>query len=81
MRIDREELKTFCVEKLESIEKILDETTSFTFAPMLKLRLMAKKNILKHLVDYNTCFNFANTEQLNQYIEDSADIVCGFYEH
>jgi len=78
--MNRYELKEFCVKKLESINSILEDTTSLTFAPNLKLRLMAKKNIVKHLIEYNTCFNFADIEQLNQYIEDSADIVCGFYE-
>lgn len=78
--MNRYELKEFCVKKLESIDNILENTTSFTFAPNLKLRLIAKKNIIKHLIDYNTCFNFADIEQLNQYIEDNADVVCGFYE-
>lgn len=78
--MNKYELKEFCVKKLESIDDILENTTSFTFAPNLKLRLIAKKNIIKHLIDYNTCFNFADVEQLNQYIENNADIVCGFYE-
>ena len=75
----KEELKNYCMEKLQSIESILEDT-SFTFAPTLKLRLMTKKHIIKHLVDYETCFNFANVEHLAKYIEDSANIVCGFYE-
>ena len=75
----KEELKNYCVERLQSIESILDDP-SFTFAPMLKLKLTVKKNILKHLVDYETCFNFIDIEHLSQYIEDSANIVCGFYE-
>lgn len=75
----KEELKNYCMEKLQSIESLLEDT-NFTFAPMLKLRLMAKQNIIKHLVDYETCFNFASIEHLAKYIEDSADIVCGFYE-
>ena len=75
----KEELKNYCMEKLQSIESILEDS-SFTFAPMLKLRLMAKQNILKHLVDYETYFHFVDIDHLSQYIEDSADIVCGFYE-
>lgn len=75
----KEELKNYCVEKLKSIESILDDP-SFTFAPMLKLKLTVKKNILKHLIDYETCFNFIDIEHLSQYIEDSANTVCGFYE-
>lgn len=75
----KEELKNYCIERLQSIESILDDP-SFTFAPMLKLKLTVKKNILKHLVDYETCFNFIDIEHLSQYIEDSANIVCGFYE-
>lgn len=75
----KEELKNYCIERLQSIESILDDP-SFTFAPMLKLKLTVKKNILKHLVDYETCFNFIDIEHLSQYIEDSANTVCGFYE-
>lgn len=75
----KEELKNYCVEKLQSIESILDDP-SFIFAPMLKLKLTVKKNILKHLIDYETCFNFIDIEHLSQYIEDSANTVCGFYE-
>ena len=75
----KEELKNYCMEKLQFIESILEDT-SFTFTPMLKLRLMTKQNILKHLVDYETCFNFVDVDHLEKYIEDSADIVCGFYE-
>ena len=77
----REELKAYCENKLQAIESILNgETTSFNFAPMLKLRLVTKKNIVKHLVDYETCFNFASVEDLAKYIEDRTDIICGFYE-
>lgn len=75
----REELKDYCLNKLQAIEALLDDT-SFNFAPMLKLRLYTKKNIVKHLVDYETCFNFASIEEIAKYIEDSADIICGFYE-
>lgn len=75
----KEELKNYCIERLQSIESILEDS-SFIFAPMLKLRLTVKKNILKHLVDYETCFNFIDIEHLSQYIEDSANTVCGFYE-
>ena len=55
-----QELKNYCYEKLQAIESILETTTSFTFAPILKLRLVTKQNILKHIVDYETYFNFAN---------------------
>ena len=79
----KKELKEFCLNKLQTVESMLygdDLTTNYNFAPMLKLRLTAKQNILKHLVDYETCFYFASIEEISKYIEDSADIICGFYE-
>ena len=75
-----QELSNYCQERLQSIESLLENTTSFNFAPMLKLRLVTKQNILKHLVDHETCFNFASVEDLAKYIEDRTDIICGFYE-
>lgn len=78
-----EELKEYCFNKLQAIESILNEgdsTTSFDFAPNLKLRLTTKVNILKHLINYETCLNFASVEELSNYIEDRTDIILGFYE-
>ncbi len=75
-----QELSNYCQERLQSIESLLENTTSFNFAPMLKLRLVTKQNILKHLVDYETYFHFASVEDLAQYIEDRTDIICGFNE-
>lgn len=73
----RKNLRGFCLEKLYSIELILNDVL---LSPAMKLRLYAKKNILKHLVDYRTYNHFLSKEELDKYIEDSADIICGFYE-
>lgn len=70
-------MKSYCLEKLYSIELILNDVL---LSPAMKLRLYAKKNILKHLVDYRTYNHFLSKEELDKYIEDSADIICGFYE-
>lgn len=70
-------MKSYCLVKLQSIETILNDVI---LAPAMKLRLYAKRNILKHLIDYDTYRNFANTKELDKYIEDSANIICGFYE-
>ena len=37
-------------------------------------------NILNHLIGFDTYGNFVDAEDLNKYIEDSADIILGFYE-
>lgn len=77
----KELLKGYCVEKLASTNKLLnDKDTSFTFAPNLKIRLMARKNILSHLIEFNTCYNFASTDDLENYIENNIDVICGFYD-
>lgn len=70
-------MRSYCLEKLYSIELILNDVL---LSPVMKLRLHAKKNILKHLVDYRTYNHFLSKEELDKYIEDSADIICGFYE-
>ena len=75
-----QELKNYCLERLQSVESLLENTTSFTFAPILKLRLMTKQSILKHIVDYETYYHFVDIEDLDQYLEDKTDIICGFYE-
>jgi hypothetical protein len=36
--------------------------------------------MLHHLINYKTYGNFLNEEELNKYLEDTADIICGFYE-
>ena len=76
-RVDN--LKNYCEFKLSIIESLLSDMNN-TLTPYLKLRLNTKVNILHHLIDYNTFGNFLNEEELNNYLENTADIVCGFYE-
>ena len=74
----KEEFKTYCLEKLQSIESLLDTVTSFT--PITRLRLNTKQHILRHLIDYETCFNFYSIEDMERYIEDRTNVICGFYD-
>jgi hypothetical protein len=46
----------------------------------MKLRIYTKINIVKALLDFKNYAYFLNNEELQNYIEDSADIICGFYE-
>lgn len=73
------DLKDYCEFKLATIESLLSDMNN-TLTPYLKLRLNIKVNILHHLIDYNTFGNFFDEEELNNYLENTADIVCGFYE-
>ena len=73
------DLKDYCEFKLSVIKSLLSDMNS-TLTPYLKLRLNAKVNILNHIIDFDTYGHFLNEEELNKYIEDSADIICGFYE-
>lgn len=70
-------MRGYCLNRLNAIEYMLE---TVDFVPIQKLRLVTKKNILKHLIEFKTYNNFANLEELERYIEDSTDIVCGFYE-
>jgi hypothetical protein len=70
-------MKSYCLNRLNAIEYMLK---TVEFVPAQKLRLITKQNILKHLIEFKTYNNFANQEELERYIEDSTDIVCGFYE-
>lgn len=70
-------MRSYCLNRLNAIEYMLE---TVDFVPIQKLRLVTKQNILKHLIEFKTYNNFANLEELERYIEDSTDIVCGFYE-
>jgi hypothetical protein len=74
-----ENLKNYCEFKLSVIKSLLSDMNE-TLTPYLKLRLNAKVNILNHIIDFNTYEYFLNEEEVNKYIEDSADLICGFYE-
>ena len=74
-----ENLKNYCEFKLSIIKSLLSDMNE-TLTPYLKLRLNAKVNILNHIIDFNTYEYFFNEEEINKYLEDSADIICGFYE-
>ena len=70
-------LNDYCFNRLQAVESVL---AKIELLPINKLRLTTERNILKHLIDYDTCGNFASVEHIRQYVEDSIDIICGFYE-
>ena len=74
-----ENLKNYCEFKLSIIKSLLKYMNN-SLTPYLKLRLNAKVNILNHIIDFNTYEYFFSEEEINKYLEDSADIICGFYE-
>ena len=74
-----ENLKNYCEFKLSIIKSLLKDMNN-SLTPYLKLRLNAKVNILNHIIDFNTYEYFFSEEEINKYLEDSADIICGFYE-
>lgn len=74
-----ENLKNYCEFKLSIIKSLLEDMNN-SLTPYLKLRLNAKVNILNHIIDFDTYGYFFNEEEINKYLEDSADIICGFYE-
>ena len=73
------DLKNYCEFKLSIIKSLLEDMNN-SLTPYLKLRLNAKVNILNHIIDFNTYEYFFSEEEINKYLEDSADIICGFYE-
>ena len=74
-----ENLKNYCEFKLSIIKSLLEDMNN-SLTSYLKLRLNAKVNILNHIIDFDTYGNFSNEEEINKYLEDNADIICGFYE-
>ena len=78
-RVESLSLKKYCEFKLSIIKSLLEDMNN-SLTPYLKLRLNAKVNILNHIIDFNTYEYFFNEEEINKYLEDSADIICGFYE-
>lgn len=74
-----EDLKNYCEFKLSIIKSLLKDMDN-SLTPDLKLRLNAKVNILNHIIDFDTYGHFLNEEEVNKYLEDSADLICGFYE-
>ncbi len=73
-----EELKNYCLTKLQSLESALESSAFMT--PIVRLRMEIKCNVLRHLVDYENYHYFASTEEIAKYLQDNADIICGFYE-
>lgn len=74
-----ENLKNYCEFKLSIIKSLLEDMNN-SLTPYLKLRLNAKVHMLNHIIDFDMYGHFLNEEELNKYLEDSADIICGFYE-
>ena len=74
-----ENLKNYCEFKLSIIKSLLEDMNN-SLTPYLKLRLNVKVNILNHIIDFDTYGHFLNEEEINKYLEDNADIICGFYE-
>ena len=70
-------LNDYCFRRLQSLESVLAE---IELRPFVKLRLQTERNILKHLIDFDTAANFANVEHLQKYVDDSVRLVTGFYE-
>lgn len=78
MNIKTIELKDYCEFKLNILESLLRD---IDLSPEVKLRINTKIDILNHLINFNTYNNFSTKEEINRYIEDSTDIILGFYEH
>lgn len=74
-----ENLKGYCEFKLTVLESLLVDMDN-TLTPDIRLRMHTKVNMLHHLIDYDTYGNFLDEEELNNYLENTADIICGFYE-
>lgn len=78
-RVESLSLKNYCEFKLSIIKSLLEDMNN-SLTPYLKLRLNVKVNILNHIIDFDTYGYFLNEEEINKYLEDSADTICGFYE-
>jgi hypothetical protein len=72
-------LKDYCEFKLNVLNSLLDDM-GHSMESDMKLRIYTKINIVKALLDFKNYAYFLNNEELQNYIEDSADIICGFYE-
>lgn len=78
MNIKTIELKNYCEFKLNILESLLRDIDP---SSAIKLRIKTKIDILNHLINFKTYNNFSTKEEINRYIEDSTDIILGFYEH
>jgi hypothetical protein len=72
-------LRDYCEFKLNVLNSLLTDMDK-TMESDIKLRIHVKVNIVKALLDFKNYAYFLNNEELQNYIEDSADIICGFYE-
>lgn len=71
-------LRGYLLERLHSLRNM--QRNHVYYLPIEKVKLMAKINIITHLVDYNGYRHFVDKEQLDKYIEQNINIICGFYE-
>ena len=72
-------LRNYCEFKLDVLNSLLVDMEQ-SLEPNTKLRIHIKINIVKNLLDFKNYAHFLNEEELQQYIEDSADTICGFYQ-
>jgi hypothetical protein len=70
-------IKGYLLERLSLLKRI---ETNCSLSPLDKVKYMAKINIITHLIDYDGYRHFLDKEEVDKYIEQSANIICGFYE-
>ena len=70
-------IKGYLLERLSLLKRIKMNCDS---SPLDKVKSMAKINIITHLIDYGGYRHFLDQEEVDKYIEQSANIICGFYE-
>lgn len=70
-------IKGYLLERLSLLKRV---EMSCDFNPLDKVKSMAKINIITHLIDYGGYRHFLDKEEVDKYIEQSANIICGFYE-
>ena len=72
------DLKNYSEFKLVMLECLVN--TEKSMEPLTKLKLTAQINILKRLIETKDYSYFLNISELNRYIEENANIICGFQE-
>lgn len=73
----REKAHEYCCNRLHAIEFIL---YNMELTSAQKLRIITEQAVLTNIITNDTVGNFATIEEIDNYLKNRVDLVCGIQE-